>query len=60
MIVQPPFNHTELPQQALADRLEYLQELSTITHGKERAEQVAHEIACLIFEFNERAKDERA
>lgn len=56
MIVQPPFNHTELPQQALADRLEYLQELSIIPHGKERTEQVAHEIGCLIFEFNERAK----
>lgn len=49
---------TEWPRQALVDRLEYLQELSTVPHGEERTQQVAHEIACLIFEFNERAKDE--
>jgi hypothetical protein len=35
-----------------------MSELELTPHGEERKQQVAHEIACLIFEFNERAKDE--
>mgnify|MGYP001547226154 CR=1 FL=1 len=49
---------TEWPQQALADRLEFLQEISTIAHGEERQQQVSREISYLIFEFNQRAEEQ--
>ena len=50
-------NQTEQPDVRLFDRLRSLQQIDQDWQGAERRNQVAHEIACIVFEQCERYRE---
>lgn len=54
------FNHTELSQETLADKLKAVEATIAIPHSPERLAQVIHEKRCLSFELACRAVESQA
>lgn len=51
-------NHTEQTDVRLFDRLQSLQQIDQDWQGAERRKQVAHEVACIVFEQIQRYGEE--
>lgn len=52
------YNHTELPTSALQYRMSELLDVQDIPRGQERLEAIGHELACIVFELDQRRKVE--